>query len=50
MNKKGDLELDELGKALIAIVILIVLVVIVWLLKDKLYSVWENFKNLLRFG
>jgi len=50
MNKRGDIEWDELGKTLLALVLLLVLVIAIWLLRDKLFSLLETVKNILRFG
>lgn len=50
MDKKGDVEIDELAKVLIAILVLVVIVMVIWLLRDKMLILFERFKNLLGFG
>lgn len=36
--KKGELHWDELGKAILALVLLVVAAIIIWLLRNKLAS------------
>lgn len=50
MNKKADFSFESLAKLLIAMVILVFLLIIAWLGKDKIVSLIEQLKNILRFG
>ncbi len=48
LGRKADLELDELGKLIITVVVLIVILVIIgFLLKEKLYSEGEKAGNII---
>jgi len=49
MNKKG-LAWETLGKIILAMVILLVLIGIIYILKDKMYELWEKIVNIFRFG
>ncbi|MBS3146372.1 hypothetical protein J4471_01610 [Candidatus Woesearchaeota archaeon] len=40
--KKGEITWDELGKALIAIIILLIILLIIWMSKDKLINLLEK--------
>lgn len=48
-NKKG-LEKEELGKWVIAIVLLVLLIAGIILLKDKMVQIGEYLKNFFKFG
>jgi len=48
--EKSGLIWEELGKFIIAIVVLIILILIIYLFRGKLNEVIEIFKNILRFG
>ena len=50
MNKKGDISWEVMAKLLIGLVVLLVLIILSWLLKDQIYSIFDSFKNFLRFN
>ena len=50
MDKKGDFTFEQIGKILLALAFLIVLILIAFLFKDKLISIIEYFKNIIKFG
>ena len=48
--KKGDLTWDTIGKILIALAILVFIILMIFLLKDKSYSLLDRIKDILAFG
>ncbi len=50
MNKKGDFSWEQIAKLLIVIVFLLILLIMIWLLRDKLFSLFDKLKDILRFG
>ncbi|MBU0962488.1 MAG: hypothetical protein KKD48_01135 [Nanoarchaeota archaeon] len=50
MNKKADFSFESLAKLLIAVVVLAFLLIIAWLARDKISSLIDQLKNILRFG
>jgi len=50
MFKKGEMGWEEISKILIVILFLIVMIAIAFLFKDKLYTLVEDIKTLVRFG
>ena len=47
INKKGDLELDELGKLILGLILLIILIVIVMVyIKNDMSSQADNVKSI----
>ena len=45
--KKGDIELDKLGKLIIALVLLVILIAIVIILKGKGIDLLDKIKNII---
>lgn len=50
MNKRGAIELDTLGYAIIAVVVLVIIVIGIFLLQGKGSQLLETIKSLFRFG
>ncbi len=50
MKNKKALAWDVLGKIILAIAVLLILLLIIYVLKDKMYSLWEKIVNIFRFG
>lgn len=49
-NKKGDLELDELGKIILGVIFLVVLIVIITVaIRGELFSQGEKIKDIFNF-
>ncbi len=44
------MELDYIGKIVIAVAFLLAVLFIIWVLRDKLFSFLENLKDIFRFG
>jgi len=44
-NKKGDLELDELGKLILGIILLIILIAIIWYISSDMSDQGNNVKT-----
>ncbi len=49
MRKKGELEMDTIGKLIIALVVLILLITFIFLFKEKLGNLFDKFFEVLRF-
>ena len=50
-NKKGALAIEEIGKIVLAVIVLVLLIFItIFLLKGKGGEVLDSIKNMLRFG
>lgn len=50
LNKKGDIEIDQLLIWLLAAIILIVLITVIINYRESLLKGLSNFFNILRFG
>lgn len=50
MNKKGDFSWETLAKLMLALVMLLFIAGIIFLAKDKIYSLLEKVTNIFRFG
>ena len=50
MNKKGDLVWDQIGKFILAIILMVILAFILWMHKDNIFEMFEDFKTIFRFG
>ncbi len=48
-SRKADLELDSLGKMILALVLLLVLVLIVLALSNKQFSLLDKIRDFMRF-
>jgi len=48
-KKKGDIDLDTLGKWIIAIMVLVIILTSYFLFKDKMNGVIDYLINFLRF-
>ena len=48
--KKGDVAWDTIAKLLMALVLLLILAVALYLMKDKMVSLFDHIKRVLRFG
>jgi len=48
--KKGAIEIEELGKIILAVVLLAILIGLVWLFKEKGISGLARIKEFFRFG
>jgi len=49
MNKKG-LAWETFGKIVLALAVLLILIGIVYVLKDKMYELWDKIVNIFRLG
>jgi hypothetical protein len=47
--KKGNLELDTLGKIILLVIIILILVVVAYLMKDKIVDLLDKASKILRF-
>lgn len=50
MNKKGDFSWETLAKLILALVMLLFIAGIIFLAKDKIYSLLGKVTNIFRFG
>jgi hypothetical protein len=50
MNRKADFSWETLAKLMIALVLLVFILTALWLSKDKIFSLIDKLKNILRFG
>ncbi len=49
-NKTGDLELDEIGKIILGLIVLVILIVIITVvIKGELFSQGERVKDIFSF-
>lgn len=48
--KKAELAWDKIGKLILILLALVILIAIAFLFKDKLYEIFNNFKEFVRFG
>jgi len=48
--KKGDLSWDTIGKLILVVAFLLIFVLIIFLLKDKLYNLYDGFRSFLGLG
>ncbi|MBL7147740.1 MAG: hypothetical protein ISS82_02855 [Nanoarchaeota archaeon] len=49
MNKKADLAWNKIGKLILILIALIILIAITFLFKDRLYEIFNNLKDFVRF-
>lgn len=49
-NKKGEIEIDQILLAVLAVIILVVIIMIIFRYKDKLGDLFKGVINIFRFG
>ena len=47
--KRGDIELDKLGKLIIALVVLVVIILLIMILKGKGINLIDKLKEIIRY-
>ncbi len=50
MNRKGDIAWDEIGKWALVLLLILILLYIIFKVKNTTGGLWENIKNIFRFG
>ena len=50
IGRKGGMLDTALGKAVLALIALLVIIGIIWIMKDKMASVWGKLARIIRFG
>ena len=50
MDKKGDFGWEEISKIILVLLFLLIIIAIVFLYRDKSFTIIESIKDFIRFG